>query len=76
MGGGGRMKLPKKYGNPDEYANALLLKDDPPRLAAAVVVLREKMQALVDNLAEGDFISLTRLDEARKALADTEEWAE
>jgi len=37
-------------------------------LKARVAELETALQRLVDNLAEGEFISLTRIDEAREAL--------
>lgn len=39
--------------------------------AAAVREMREALQRLVDNLDEGDFISITRIEEGRSALAAT-----
>ena len=39
-----------------------------PALAAEVLQLRHVLRRLVDNLDEGDFISTTRIDEARAAL--------
>ena len=37
-------------------------------LKARVAEVETALQRLVDNLAEGEFISLTRIDEAREAL--------
>ena len=39
-----------------------------PALAAEVLQLRHVLRRLVDNLDEGDFISTTRIEEARAAL--------
>ncbi len=42
--------------------------DTLERQAAEIERLRGALQSLIDNLAEGDFISETRIDAARAAL--------
>jgi hypothetical protein len=42
--------------------------DTLERQAAEIERLREALQSLIDNLAQGDFISETRIDAARAAL--------
>jgi hypothetical protein len=51
--------------DPDKLFDAA---DTLERQAAEIERLRGALQSLIDNLAEGDFISETRIDAARAAL--------
>jgi hypothetical protein len=50
------------------WVDALYPAETVAALKARVAELETALQRLVDNLAEGEFISLTRIDEAREAL--------
>lgn len=62
----GRLTFRDELVNPDGPDAAALLSSQ----SEEVERLREALRSLLDNLAEGDFISETRIDAAREALSD------
>ena len=53
----------------DHHNVAAAVSEDIARLIAAAPELLEALRSLVANLDEGDFISTTRIDAARAAIA-------